>query len=207
MSDHVAPAGTPLPPSEEDKPSTLPAESTTGQETLPSSPEPQTTEPPTEEGLPPPVEPQVPTTPGVASAATGTAEPAEHPAQEEMPETAQKISGKTYFFDSNPGNFKRISLDFKSKKDEVMFSLSFRDRDLQVPVGLDNVYRLTKATGYLRAYRGSWEDDVTFVIDYQIVDYSESGKISLAFEEDKVTFVLREWVNGSTRKITARLKE
>ena len=124
-----------------------------------------------------------------------------------MPETAQKISGKTYVFDSNPGNFKRISLDFKSKKDEVIFSLSFRDRDLQVPVGLDNVYRLTKATGYLRAYRGSWENDTTFVIDYQIVDYSERGKISLAFEEDKVTFELREWVNGSTRKITARLRE
>jgi small subunit ribosomal protein S1 len=89
MSDHVAPAGTPLPPSEEDEPSTLPAESTTGQETLPSTAEPQTTEPPTEEGPSPPVEPQVPTTPGVASAVTGTAEPAEHPAQEEMPETAQ----------------------------------------------------------------------------------------------------------------------
>lgn len=124
-----------------------------------------------------------------------------------LPEIAHKISGKTYVFDGNPANFKRISLDFGRKKDEVIFSVSYRDRDLQVPVGLDNVYRLTKAVGYLRAYRGSWEDDNTFVIDYQIVDHSERGKIRLTFEEDKVTFLLREEVNGSSNKFTARVRE
>lgn len=123
------------------------------------------------------------------------------------PNLAQQISGKTYVFDSNPGNFKRISLDFKSKKEEVIFSISYRDRDLHVPVGLDNVYRLTKAAGYLRAYKGFWENDNIFVIDYQIVDYSERGKIRLTFEEDKVTFLLREEVNGSSNKLMARTKD
>jgi len=124
-----------------------------------------------------------------------------------LPEIAQKVSGKTYVFDNNPMDLKSISLDFGSKKDEVILSLSYRGRNFQVPVGLDNVYRLTKALGYLRAYKGSWEDDNVFFIDYQIVDHSVRGKIRLTFEEDKVTFLHREEVNGSSNKLTARLRD
>ena len=85
--------------------------------------------------------------------------------------------------------------------------MSYRDRDFQVPVGLDTVYRLTKAMGYLRAYRGSWENDSTFVVDYQIVDFSERGKIRVTFEGDTMTLVLREEVRGSSNKLTARMKD
>jgi hypothetical protein len=35
----------------------------------------------------------------------------------------------------------------------------------------------------------------------------QDEKISLAFVEDEVTFLLREEVNGPTNKLTARLKE
>jgi CubicO group peptidase (beta-lactamase class C family) len=124
-----------------------------------------------------------------------------------LPEIAQEISGKIYIFDANPLDFKRLALDFGAKKDEALLTLSFRNRDFQVPVGLDNVYRLTKATGYLRAYRGFWENDKTFVIDYQIVDFSERGKIRVTFEGEKMTLMLREEVRGSSRKLTARLKD
>jgi hypothetical protein len=123
------------------------------------------------------------------------------------PEIAQKISGKTFVFDVNPMNFKRLSLDFVTKKNEALLTLSYRDRNLQVPVGLDNVYRLTKAAGYLRAYRGFWENDSTFVIDYQIVDFSERGKIRVAVEADKIIVVLREEVRGSSNTLTARMKD
>jgi CubicO group peptidase (beta-lactamase class C family) len=124
-----------------------------------------------------------------------------------LPEIAQKISGKTYVFDENPMDFKRLALDFGTKKDEALFILSYRDRDFQVPVGLDNVYRLTKAVGYLRAYKGYWENDNTFIIDYQIVDFTEKGKIRVTFEGDRMTVVLREGVRGSTNKLTARMKD
>ena len=82
-----------------------------------------------------------------------------------------------------------------------------RDRNIQVPVGLDSVYRLTEAAGYLRAYRGFWENDHTFVIDYQVVDFSERGKIRVTFEGDKMTVVTREEVSGSSNKATARIKD
>ncbi len=124
-----------------------------------------------------------------------------------LPEIAQKISGKTFVFDSNPMNFKRLSLDFRTKKDEALLTMSYRDRNLQVPVGLDNVYRLTNAVGYLRAYRGFWENDNTFVIDYQIVDFSERGKIRVTFEGDRMTVVSQEEVRGSTNTLTARLED
>jgi hypothetical protein len=124
-----------------------------------------------------------------------------------LPEIAQEISGKTYIFDANPMDFKNLALDFGAKKDEALLTLSFRNRNFQVPVGLDNIYRLTKATGYLRAYRGFWENDNTFVIDYQIVDFTERGKIRVAFEGENMTLVLREEVRGSSRKLTARLKD
>jgi hypothetical protein len=35
----------------------------------------------------------------------------------------------------------------------------------------------------------------------------QDEKIRLAFEKDKVTFLLREEVNGSSNKLTARLRE
>lgn len=123
------------------------------------------------------------------------------------PEIAQKISGKIYVFDENPMDFKRLSLDFGNKENEALLTLSYRDRNLQVPVGLDNVYRLTKAAGYLRAYRGFWDDENVFVIDYQIVDFSERGKIRITFEGDKLTVVTREEVRGSSNRLTARMKD
>jgi CubicO group peptidase (beta-lactamase class C family) len=123
------------------------------------------------------------------------------------PEIAQKISGKTFVFDENPMNFKILSLDFGNKEDEALLTLSYRDRNFQVPVGLDNVYRLTNAMGYLRAYRGFWENGNTFVIDYQIVDFSERGKIRVTFEGDKMTFVSQQEVSGSSNKLTARMKD
>ncbi len=124
-----------------------------------------------------------------------------------LPEIAQKISGKTYVFDPNPMDFKRLALDFVAKKNEALLSMSYRDRDFQVPVGLDNVYRLTRAMGYLRAYRGFWENDKTFVVDYQIVDFSERGKIRVTFEGETMTVVSREEVRGSSRTLTARRKD
>ena len=124
-----------------------------------------------------------------------------------LPEIAQKISGKTFVFDANPINFKRLSLDFGNKEDEALLALSYMDRNIQVLVGLDSVYRLTEAAGYLRAYRGFWENDHTFVIDYQVVDYSERGKILVTFEGDKMTAVVREEVSGSSNKLTARIKD
>ena len=124
-----------------------------------------------------------------------------------LPEIAQEISGKTYVFDVNPMNFKSLSLDFGTKKDEALLTLFYQGRNFQVPVGLDSVYRLTNVEGYLRAYRGFWENDNTFVIDYQVVDSSQRGKINVTFDGDKMTVVSREVVSGSSNKLSARMKD
>jgi small subunit ribosomal protein S1 len=84
MSDDVVPAGTPLAPSAENEPDTLPAESSAEEQELPSIAEAQRAEPLTEAELPPSAEVETEDIPEAASTVAETAEPEE----QETPEIA-----------------------------------------------------------------------------------------------------------------------
>jgi CubicO group peptidase (beta-lactamase class C family) len=123
-----------------------------------------------------------------------------------LPGTAAAISGTVYDFESNDYDFRYISLTFTPGEDEAQLNFAFRDRELRLLVGLDNVYRVTWQHSYWRAYRGAWENDNTFVIDYQLADYSERGSMRLTFSGNTVHLLFRNEKTGTEREMngTAR---
>ncbi|NIM16622.1 MAG: serine hydrolase [Candidatus Aminicenantes bacterium] len=109
-----------------------------------------------------------------------------------LPETAAAISGKTFYFETNSFDFKHISLTFTPGAEEAHLNFAFRDRNLQLPVGLDNLYRVTWQHSYWRAYKGMWENDTTFVLNYQIADWNERGTMRMTFTGNMVHLVFRD---------------
>jgi hypothetical protein len=120
-----------------------------------------------------------------------------------LPAMAHVISGRRYDFDPNDFDFHSFSLLFRAGSNEALFDFSYRDRNLvQLPVGLDDVPRVTEAEGYLRAYKGTWLGDDRFFMSYQIVGYSENATFDITFSGDEalVTFT----VTTSERTIDLR---
>ena len=125
----------------------------------------------------------------------------------QLPGMAFEISGKFWIFDTNPIQFRRISIAFDPQSDEAQFSLESGPSNFHGSIGLDSAYRLTKAEGFLRAYRGFWESDSTFVIDYQIVDHTERGEARLTFEGEKLTVSVYGAISGVRHDLTAELEK
>lgn len=124
-----------------------------------------------------------------------------------LPETALLVSGKTYEFDPNFINFRSISLTFDPMESEAQLSLAFGPKHITTSIGLDDVYRLSQSEGYLRAYKGLWENDSTFAIIYQVVDYTERGRSRITFKGETMTTVIEEGVEGIEHTLTGRIKE
>jgi hypothetical protein len=71
---------------------------------------------------------------------------------------------------------------------------------------LDDDFQITQSAGYLRAYKGNWDYDSTFVINYQVLDYSERGKLIIKFENEKLlNGWINEYVENVNHKITGRI--
>jgi CubicO group peptidase (beta-lactamase class C family) len=124
-----------------------------------------------------------------------------------LPATSHVVSGRDYDFDPNDLNFHSFSLSFGADTNEALLDFSYRDRNLvQIPVGLDNVPRVTEAEGYLRAYKGTWLSDDTFFMSYQIVGYSENGMFNITFSGNEafVTFTVR--TSESTTELHAQAR-
>lgn len=84
--------------------------------------------------------------------------------------------------------------------------MAFGSKQIEVKVGLDDNFRLTQSAGYLRAYKGQWVDDSTFMIDYQVVDYSERGQLIIAFKnENQIEGSVHEYVENVAHKISGQL--
>ena len=124
-----------------------------------------------------------------------------------LPETAYMISGKTFEFDFNLIGFKSLSLTFDPDESEAVLNIALGPKRVTASIGLDNVYRLSQSEGYLRAYKGRWENNSTFVITYQVVDHTERGQVRITFEGEKMTTWIEEGVEDVTHELTGRLQE
>lgn len=105
---------------------------------------------------------------------------------------AATISGKIYKFPDNALNIKSLELFLTGP--EPRYSLEI-DRHgpanslhrLGGPIGLDGLYRESKLTDFgLRAVKGSWVKQDTFVVDIQYVGLGEQRKWFLTFNGDKL---------------------
>jgi CubicO group peptidase (beta-lactamase class C family) len=106
----------------------------------------------------------------------------------DAPETASKISGKTYIFEPNPVNLERAVLDFSDPK-ELLMDVRLFGSDAVWKIGLDGQYRQSP-DGSLQ--RGYWQDAQTFVIE--VFDVGVSKRIltftdgQVVLEADGMTF-------------------
>jgi len=124
-----------------------------------------------------------------------------------LPEMASRISGKTYSFDPNPPDFKKFSLTFEPGKREAVYTLCFGPKKITVKIGLDNVYRISRSEGYTRAYRGYWVNHRTFLIDYEVIDFTERGGARMVFEDDVVRVQIHEVIENERHELIGRVQE
>ena len=78
-----------------------------------------------------------------------------------------------------------FKLDFGAKRDAATLEYMQNDRLISVDIGLDNVYRLSKAPGQLSAFKGRWRSDYTFYFSFFEVGYTFTSRVEMAFDENR----------------------
>jgi len=98
-----------------------------------------------------------------------------------LPDTAKRISGKTYMFAPNPAKVETLRLEFNDSSPAILH-IKPQDENiiLDWPIGLDGKYRLNSEGSGLRGY---WADPKTFI--FEIFDIGQTT-YQLLFEEDHV---------------------
>ena len=119
----------------------------------------------------------------------------------ELSATADRISGMTYSLEPsvalNPWQNDNLKLVFDAGKNHAGFSYTFKNgKKVNIKIGLDNVYRLTKVKGDTYAAIGEWTDPDTFTIHYELIGYSAKGQWQLKFLGDQI-MVHEEGVTGA----------
>jgi CubicO group peptidase (beta-lactamase class C family) len=125
------------------------------------------------------------------------------------PEIVSVISGRTYQFEANPLRIESFRLDFASLVEATLqLSISGEDAPRLIPVGLDGIYRTgPDDAGQPSLGRGYWEDDRTFMLEYDQLPNVEHYTIRLAFEDEGVMFSLEERVYGTSATLEGFARE
>jgi CubicO group peptidase (beta-lactamase class C family) len=141
-----------------------------------------------------------------AEAAVALPPAAQSPAA--LPAIAAAVSGKTYVFEANPLGMESAALDFPpgtgadAGPAEGSMRIKLADRDPQTwPVGFDGVYRLSEGPyGLPQAARGWWEDEETFVFEYDNIGNNDHVFLRMTFAGDTVRVAALETAHetGST---------
>jgi CubicO group peptidase (beta-lactamase class C family) len=106
------------------------------------------------------------------------------------PAIASAISGRTYKFSDNAAGIKTLTLFLADENPRYSVETNAGDparRHLDGPIGLDGLYRKT-APSFLgiRAVKGTWQNEQTFVVDLQYVGLGDAWTWTLTFDGDKV---------------------
>jgi hypothetical protein len=129
---------------------------------------------------------------GVEQLAKTVAEIKESPPAQPVPpfpQIARTISGKRFLFAASPAHyFKSLQLNFDAP-DEAIFTLAFSDDPVVrvARVGLDGVYRPSRQGRPVIAL-GRWEDERTFVMDYNEGPGLTPLTLRFRFADDRVLF-------------------
>jgi len=103
-----------------------------------------------------------------------------------LPEIASSISGKTFIFEANELGIESLSFDFNNEK-EAMLQLKIETESIprRGSVGLDGSWR-PGISGLPAISRGYWEDDKTFILEYNEGPGLKNYHLKLYFENNKV---------------------
>jgi hypothetical protein len=108
-----------------------------------------------------------------------------------LPQTAREISGKRYLLAANPATaLKSVQLDFDESA-EALLTMEYMDEsEKRVDrVGLDGQYRPSRVGRPVLA-GGRWEDDHTFVIDYNEGPGINLFTLRIRFADGRIQFEL-----------------
>lgn len=102
-----------------------------------------------------------------------------------MPRTAGEVSGRVWEMKENDFGWRSFSLTFG--EGDAVLSLELGEKSLKLPIGLDNVFRVTEVEGVgSLAERGAWLDDRTFRYEELWLGQSTRGELQLVFDGDQV---------------------
>jgi CubicO group peptidase (beta-lactamase class C family) len=127
-----------------------------------------------------------------------------------LPETALKVSGKTYFMDPNPYGIRSLKATFEEGKNAALVKVDVIFFDfqgaLELSVGLDDVSRFGRGRyGMPAASKGSWKTDNTFVFDFDEIGNINHFLMTVVFEGETIQFLLEE-SSLTPATITGRLQ-
>ena len=126
-----------------------------------------------------------------------------------LPEMAHTVSGQTYVLDTNMFGLKALSLTFQ-EQEQALFRVSTAEdnQTIELPVGLDNVFRIAPGRfGLSAALKGSWETDSIFVLDFDEIGNINHWRIRVTFEGDKVALQMQEATGLGDLTINGRIKK
>ena len=142
-----------------------------------------------------------------------------------LPAVAARVSGKTYVFDANELDIQSFSMVFTEGADEAHLFWKVNDQTMDLLVGLDDVFRLTKldsldtaalaepevyginATEYSEfttSIKGGWVSKIAFRMSFQFLGYSFGNRMDFAFAQDGVDVRKANLVDNSVVTLHAR---
>ena len=121
-----------------------------------------------------------------------------------LPRIAHRITGKTYTVDDNGFGLKSFSVSFGDG--EATLEVHRLEGSMKLPIGLDNVFRITDLAGIgTAAERGTWVDDRTFQLNGRFLGDSSRSELRLTFEEDRVEVTAKGLDSGYLETFQGRM--
>lgn len=124
------------------------------------------------------------------------------------PPMAERISGQVYILDRNTLGMQSISVTFTEEKEAVL-TVSARGENLELPVGLDNVFRITPGGRFdlPAALKGTWETDNVFTVYWNEIANINTWQVRMTFENDGVVIHMQEATWHTPAAINGRLMQ
>ena len=125
-----------------------------------------------------------------------------------LPDLARAISGKTYVFDPNPAKLESIAFEFDGSSEGVVLIKSAGSAPPSAPVGLDGIYRFSPGLdGRPVAFRGTWTDSQTFLLEYDGITNNDHAFLQFRFEGDRVEVSVQETAHDVGAQFVGRLQQ
>jgi len=124
-----------------------------------------------------------------------------------MPKISKTVSGRTYVFGTNQLGLESLTLTFPPNSDVALMKQVFWGKARKLSVGLDNVFRITKANGRIYAYKGTWQDDNVFIYTFRYIDDANFGDVRLEFKDDELIYDAHSKTNKLSYHADGKLSE
>jgi hypothetical protein len=121
-----------------------------------------------------------------------------------LPDVALDVSGKTYVFDPNPAQLPDIALEFDGPAEATVVINGLGP----ATVGLDGTFRFSPGPdGRPVAFRGSWADEQTFLLEYDGITNNDHAYLRLRFEGHAVEVKIQETAHEASEPIVGVMQQ